>query len=46
MMVDSRYPIPSEASEIKYSSEIGGHCKEVFNSIYERLHPTVKHINK
>jgi len=41
MVVDSRYPIAKVIGEPDNSMEIGGHCKEVFNGIYERLYPTL-----
>lgn len=41
MMVESRYPIPKEFCDTYYSPEIGGHCKEVFTGLYNRLYPTL-----
>ena len=46
IMFESRYPIPKDNSETDYSMEIGGHCKDVFTSLYNRLYPTLGHFNK
>ena len=40
-MLEYRYPIYSELAKESYSIEIGGHCKEVFTELYERLYPTL-----
>jgi len=45
MMVESRYPIPKGIEKPNYALEIGGHCKEVFTGLYERLYPTLGQFN-
>jgi hypothetical protein len=45
MVVDSRYPIALEAEPINGVVEIGGNCKEVFESLYNKLYPTLDQIN-
>lgn len=46
MIIESRYPIPKDNSETDYSMEIGGHCKDVFTGLYNRLYPTLGQFNK
>ena len=46
MIIKSRYPIPKDNIETDYSMEIGGHCKDVFTSLYNRLHTTLGQFNK
>lgn len=41
MMIESRYPIPKDMNERENSMAIGGHCKDVFTGLYDRLHPTL-----
>lgn len=41
MMVESKYPIPNDFVETLYPPSIGGHCKEVFTGLYNRLYPTL-----
>lgn len=44
MTIDSRYPIPKEVDTSDSSMEIGGHCKDVFNELYDKLYPTLEQI--
>lgn len=44
MVIESRYPIAKEAEPINGIFEAGGHCKEIFTNLYERLYPTLGQI--
>ncbi len=41
MTVGSRYPIPKDFNSFNRSMEIGGHCREVFLKLYDKLYPTI-----
>lgn len=41
MVVESRYPIAKVAESPNTSIEIGSHCKEVFEALFNRIHPAV-----
>jgi hypothetical protein len=45
MVVDSRYPIALESEPINGVMMIGGNCKEVFESLYNKLYPNLNQIN-
>jgi len=44
MIIESRYPIPKDIGDTNHSMEIGGHCMELFNGLYDRLYPTIGQI--
>lgn len=46
MMVESRYPIPENATPENTAIEIGGHCRDVFTELYNKLYPTLNKFNK
>lgn len=41
IMVESRYPIPQDIDSIDHIVEIGGHCREVFLGLYDKIYPTI-----
>ncbi len=45
-MLEYRYPVPSAIEPPNSVHEIGGHCKDVFTELYNKIYPTVGQIGR
>jgi hypothetical protein len=46
MIIESRYPVAKNKDEEIYENEIGGHCKEVFTNLFDKIYPTLNNVIK
>ena len=43
MIVDARYPVSKEVQDISNCIPVGGHCKKVYEQIFDRIYPQLNH---